>query len=143
MRLVSRPASTLAGLWLGTVTCGLAQMSDSPFLPAGASHGIATGQPQDYELAGASVRSNVVQVCIFNAQTKHSHWIAVGASEDGIKVVSYNSADDRAIILVNGAQKSLSLRKTSVASFQGPLAQTYQQAAPLPRPRPLFRPQPR
>jgi hypothetical protein len=56
-------------------------------------------------------------VCIYERQKKHSEWIAVGETSDGIRVVSYDAANDSAVVTVDGARKDLVMRQAAVAAL--------------------------
>jgi hypothetical protein len=90
---------------------------NSPFAPsAGPGSSAGPAQGEAYELSGSSVQGSDVAVCIYERQSKHSQWIPVGGVFDGIHVISFDAAHDKAMINVGGAIKELSLRKATFAS---------------------------
>jgi len=106
-------ATLLAG---GSLCAILAQTPlpiDSPFAPVGTPAGMAAAH-EDFQLTGATVTDTGTEVCIYNAQTKHSHWVAIGASQDGVQVLSFDPMRDEASVRVNGIPKTLQLRKAVV-----------------------------
>jgi hypothetical protein len=96
----------------------------SPFLPpAGATAaGASAGPAEPYELAGASMTSEGTQICLYETAKHRSRWLAVGKSQDGIQVVSYDSVRDQAVVKFDGQPHVISLRKikpnaAALASF--------------------------
>src|SRR5580658_3845192 len=102
--MISRLLNRLAILVLaasGLIAPGLGQtlVGNSPFAAQG--HGAsAAGPAEAYELAGATTEGSQVMVCIYERQKKHSEWIPVGGTSDGIRVVSYDAASDSAVLTV-------------------------------------------
>lgn len=94
---------------------------DSPFAPAAGGPGGAAGSPPAaYELAGASSVGSSSMICIYDTQAKHSEWIAVGDTSGPIHVVSLDSLNDRAVVVIAGERKQLSLRKATVTAAAAP-----------------------
>lgn len=87
---------------------------DSPFMPVSGSGATGTASQDGLELAGVSSTAKTTLVCIYDNQAKRSHWIAVNATVEGIKVLAYDAAQDQATISVGGQQKVLRLRKAMV-----------------------------
>jgi hypothetical protein len=112
-------AAILAGVPLG-VGAQTPGANDSPFAPPPGAAGAPGAAPEAFELAGASATGDAMQVCIYNSQTKRSNWIAVGASGDGIKVLSFDPDRDQAVVTMNGERKVLSLRKATVTQAPMP-----------------------
>jgi hypothetical protein len=109
------PAFVILGC-TGTV-CGQSTLvADSPFAPAGAVAAAVNAPGEAYELAGSTVQGTDISVCIFERQKKHSRWIPVGGDVDGIHVVSYDAANDTAVVTISGSRKELAMRKAVVAS---------------------------
>jgi hypothetical protein len=71
---------------------------DSPFLPA------------PFQLTGVHLAADGTRVCIYAEKDQRSRWIAVGATADGIKAVSYDPDQHRAVIFVDGATRDLMLQ---------------------------------
>jgi hypothetical protein len=120
--------------WVGT-SFGAPLIVNSPFSSTGASHAGVAGPAEAYELSGSTVQGDQVTVCIFERQKKHSEWIPVGADADGIRVVSYDSLHDTAVVLIGGVRKELPLRKavvTSVYAAAGTRAPVPEAAPPPP-----------
>ncbi len=111
LRIPALAASGLIASCLGQTLVG-----NSPFrAPGGAG---AAGAPAEaYELAGSTSMGSEVSVCIYERQKHRSEWIAVGDSVDGIKVLSYDGANDAAVVTIDGARRELSMRKAAVASL--------------------------
>jgi hypothetical protein len=123
-----------AGAALGLASVGLGQtalVSNSPFAPSGSAGSGATGTPEAYELAGSSVVGSEVSVCIFERQAKHTEWIPVGGISNGVHVISYDVAHDRAVVSIGGARRELTLRKAAIAALS-PSAATSMAVAAAP-----------
>jgi hypothetical protein len=116
-RLFGRVAIPLFAA-MGFVAPGLGQtlVGDSPFAARGGA-GSAAGPAEAYELAGSATEGSQVTVCIYERQKKHSEWIQVGETTDGIRVVSYDAASDSAVVTVDGARKDLVMRQATVAAL--------------------------
>jgi hypothetical protein len=133
-------ATCFAAVLAGNCLSGIAQSAApdvSPFLPAaGAASTASTAAPKAYELEGVSTTSRGTQVCIYDVQGKHSHWIEVGKTVGDVQVVSYDSASGQAVIAVRGSQMSLAMRKATFSNAQGAagLSIAIQPAAPNPAP---------
>lgn len=95
---------------------GQALVGNSPFA-ARAGSGSASAPAEAYELAGSATQGSQVTVCIYERQKRHSEWIAVGETSDGIRVVSYDAASDSAVVTVDGARRDLTMRKPAVAAL--------------------------
>jgi hypothetical protein len=88
-------------------------VGNSPFAPSGMGATGAAAQPQDFELAGSTAEGPAVTICVYERRTKHSQWIPVGGIGDGIRVVSFDGAHDRAVVLIAGVRKEISMRKAT------------------------------
>jgi hypothetical protein len=113
LRLGPLVALTCAGACFGQG--GL--VGDSPFAPSGSASASGKAAEQDFELAGSSSEGSNVAVCIFERHSKHSEWISVGGTSDGIHVVSFDSFHDRAVVIVSGQRKEISMRVAAVAAM--------------------------
>lgn len=133
MAALASAAGAAAGF--GQVTL----VGNSPFAPAAGSGAAGPAQAEAIELSGSSVQGSDVSVCIYERQAKRSQWIPVGGVCDGIHVISFDAAHDKAVVNVGGAFKELTLRKATFAST-GPApvaraaAPVSAQAAPLVQP---------
>jgi len=132
-----------------TASAQTALPKDSPFLPApGSATSNDTSHQEGLELAGVSSTAKNTLVCIYDNQTKRSHWIPVNATVEGIKVVAYDATLDQVSLLVGGQQKVLRLRKATVsgvaipnpgataAGFATPAVQPSTPGTPQPPPAP-------
>lgn len=134
--------AVLAAAVVGGVVTGRAQttlVGNSPFAPSGMGAAGAAAAPQDFELAGSTSEGSAVTVCVYERRTKHSQWIPVGGIGDGIKVVSFDGAHDRAVVVVGGVRKEISMRKASYGapmpvSGNRPMAAVASAQAPTPEP---------
>jgi len=111
-------AALALGAWAPRAAAQAPAPGDSPFAPPPGSAGAqaAGAAAPSYELAGASATPDGTEVCVYDAQSKRSSWIAVGASRDGIRVISYDPERDEAVVNVNGGNQVLPMRKASVAA---------------------------
>jgi hypothetical protein len=117
IRLLRVPA--LAALGCAAAAFGQPLVSRSPFMPSGSAAAGTKGPAPAYELAGSSVDGPDVSVCVYERQSKHSEWISVGETLNGIQVISFDPAHDRAEVSISGERKELSMRATSVAATTG------------------------
>jgi hypothetical protein len=106
----------LAVLGCAAAAFGQTLVSRSPFMPVGAAGAGANGPAPAYELAGSSVQGSDVAICVYERQSKHSQWIAVGETLNGIQVISYDPAHDRAVVSVSGERRELTMRSAAVAA---------------------------
>ncbi|MDO8539116.1 MAG: hypothetical protein Q7S40_01640 [Opitutaceae bacterium] len=86
----------------------------SPFAPAGAA-ATATVASETLEFAGVSSVGQKTDIIIHDKTAKRKHWIGIGETVEGISVVRYDPRLEQAVITVNGAQKTLPLRKATSA----------------------------
>lgn len=118
--------SILSAGALGLASLASAQSSlpkDSPFQPASAPAAVAAAPAEPYQLTGVTAAPEGSRVCILDSAARHSRWIAVGATADGIQVVSYDAAQKQAVISVAGVQHTLVLRESATAA-EAPVANT-------------------
>lgn len=106
----------------------------SPFAPPAVAGAAPAGPAEQYEFAGVSTISGKSNINIYDKAAKKGRWIAVGETSDNISVVSYDADAERVVARINGAEKTLTLRKSSVA--------TTTTAAFVPVPMPAPAPQP-
>jgi hypothetical protein len=112
---------------------------DSPFAPAAGAGTEPGAAPEAFELAGASATGQGTEICLYNTRTKHSTWIAVGASGDGVQILSFDPDRDQAVVTMRGERKILSLRKAVVtpepaitfAAYASAVSPAAAQAAPV------------
>lgn len=122
---------------LGIAGSGFGQSSlvaNSPFSPSGAASRGAGAPAEAYELAGSSIEGSDMSVCIFERQAKHSQWIPVGGDVDGVRVISYDPANDTAVVMIAGSRKELSMRKAAVAVLNPESSNRTQQIVSTPAP---------
>lgn len=146
-RMVSFRFKVIAGVtaaaWLAAGSSLRAESRlalNSPFAPAS---GLASGSAaptSGYELEGTMVLGSDISLCLYEVQTKRSHWIAVGESSDGVKVLSFDAAKDTAMVVIGGEQKQLVLRKPNLDAHKGPPAAMVQAPVIVPAPPPVAPP---
>ena len=138
---VTRTTALVALAGLGTVQAQTSLVGNSPFAPSGAVGASALGaaSAESYQLAGSTSEGSQVTVCIYTQQTKRSQWIPVGATVDGVHVISFDASHDTAVVQIGGSRKELAMRKASVSSagqaqvLRGPAVA----AAPVFQPAPI------
>ena len=90
-------------------------VKDSPFASPGAP--AAAPRPADpYDLIGVIAAGDKTRVCIHEAATRQSRWIAVGATAGDIQVLSYDPARKQAVVLAAGARLTLALHEQPAGS---------------------------
>ncbi len=89
---------------------------DSPFMPAPGAAVVDQPSNDTLELKGFSSTGKQTLVCIYDNQLKRSHWIAVEATEAGIKVLGFNAAKEEVDLIVGGQKKTLKMRRPTVAA---------------------------
>jgi hypothetical protein len=136
IRTLRLPA--LAALSCVGTALGQPLIVNSPFSSVGSQGVGAAGPAEAYELAGSTVAGPDVTVCIFERQKKRSAWIPVGGDEDGVRVVSFDALHDTAVVVIGGARKELSLRKSVVSSLYA--ASGARAPAPVAEPAPALVP---
>jgi hypothetical protein len=110
-------AGALALALAGSIAAQNAAPKDSPFLPS------------PFVLTGVRLGGDDTRVCIYAEKDQRSRWITVGGIADGIQVVSYDPAQQRAVIAVGGATRDLWLQHGGV-SAQNPVAIPGSSSAP-------------
>ncbi len=85
----------------------------SPFNLRGGAAPASTGTSETIEFAGVSSIGKKTDLIFYDKTAKKSHWIAPGETKEGIAVVSYDDRRDEAVVKINGAQKTLPLRKVA------------------------------
>jgi hypothetical protein len=132
VRRLLLPAVALLGC-AGTSHGQSVLAANSPFGQAIGTAGAAKAPAEDYELEGSSSQGADVTVCIFERQAKHSQWIPIGGDVDGIRVVSFDPLNDKAVVVIAGSKKELSMRKSAV-TIPGPAPASQVAAIPEAQP---------
>jgi len=115
---VLRPAFAALALGLaGRATAETTLVTKSPFAPAVTASVAQAAAPDDaFQLIGVISRGQDSVVGILDRTANRTRWIPVGETVDGLKVNSYDRAQDIAVITSGGVQKFLQLRKAVVAA---------------------------
>jgi hypothetical protein len=114
-------APALAALGGATAVFGQTLVGNSPFMPPANAVGAAGAPAAAYELAGSTAQGSEVTVCIYEREAKRSLWIGVGETSGGVQVVSYDAANDTAVVTIDGVRRDLAMRKAAVvAQSQSP-----------------------
>lgn len=85
----------------------------NPFKPANTGGAAAPAANESVEFAGVSQVGKVTQLIIHDKTAKKSRWISVGETVEGISVLKYDPRLEQVVVKVNGAEKTLPLRKGS------------------------------
>lgn len=85
----------------------------SPFVPAATANAPAEMAAERIEFAGVSVMGKQTDFIFYDKTTKKSHWLAKGETKEGISVLNYDDERDQVVVKLNGAEKTLSLRKAT------------------------------
>lgn len=118
----------------------------SPFLPTGSAAAAAIAPGEMIEFAAVRTIGSHTEVDLYDTQGKKNHWIAVGASAEGMSVVSYDSHRDQVVAKIGGMEKTLPLRKTrGTANGPAPIftsspAMSFATSLPSPAPSPMANP---
>lgn len=123
----SLPSLVFAILAVGAAPLAPAQtaLQDSPFMPGPgsvATPGTAPGET--LQLSGITVVGKKTYVSIYDVEKKHSRWLAVGDTVDGVEVVSCDVRYDKAVVRVGKELKTLTLRPPSIVATGAPALAT-------------------
>ena len=88
----------------GAISAQSLAPKESPFLPP------------PFQLTGVSTAADGTRVCIHTEKDQRSRWIIVGAKVDGIRVVSFDPVQKRAVIVADGTERDLELQRSVAAS---------------------------
>lgn len=113
-----RPALAVLALATGAVAADTLPKG-SPFLPAGSAAAAAIAPGEMIEFAAVRTIGQTTEIDLYDTQGKKNHWIAVGASAEGMTVVSYDARRDQVVAKIGGMDKLLPLRKTK-GNARGP-----------------------
>jgi hypothetical protein len=89
-------------------------VSVTPFVSQGSAAAPAASH-EAYEFAAVSIIGKKTLVNIYEKAAKKGRWIAEGDTVEGIAVVKFDPATDQVVARIHGVEKTLSLRKASVA----------------------------
>ncbi len=119
LRLLRPAAATLA---FGLVGSAVAQSgsSNSPFMPVTAA-AITPAAGETLEFAGVNIMSTKTFVNVFDKQAKKGRWIAIGSSDAGINVLTYDPRREQIVVKVGDQEKTLPLRKSTTTFGPAPL----------------------
>jgi hypothetical protein len=85
----------------------------SPFVPAGTAGAGVEASSETIEFAGVTTVGKRTDLIFHDKTTKKNHWIAKGETKEGIAVLNYDERRQQVVVKVNGAEKTLSLRKVA------------------------------
>jgi hypothetical protein len=80
-----------------------------------ATAGAAQAEKETIEFAGISSVGKKTELIFIDKATKpqKNYWIAKGETKEGITVLNYDALREEAVVKINGAQKTLPLRKVA------------------------------
>lgn len=121
----SRAASPLLlALILAAATVSVAQTTSSknPFLPPSVQGPANTSTHENIEFAGVSQIGKTTTLIFQDKAAKKNRWVGIGETVEGISVLNYDPRLEQVVVKINGAEKTLALRKASspVNSGAGP-----------------------
>lgn len=128
-----------AGLCLSSAVAYAQNASkDSPFLPPSSAAPAGQAASAGYALTGMTVVGKDTLLSVTNQSDKRSTWVAVGKTVGDITAISYDAAEEKAVIRAGGQNYTLVLKKGAVlpgpaVSFSPPVSQA-PAAAPPPTP---------
>ena len=114
MRLPPLSALTVAAamsLNLPSVLGAADGIPDNPFKPRGVPGGPTAIADEAVEFAGVSQMGKTTHLIFHDKSAKKNRWVAVGETVEGISAVRYDERLEQAVVKINGAEKTLPLRK--------------------------------
>lgn len=111
--------------------------SSSPFSPPATAAAVPAAANEQYEFAGVSTIGGKSTINIYDKGAKKGRWIEIGETADNIAVVSYDAGAERVVVKVNGAEKTLSLRKSAVSTATTAAIPAVPVPMPMPAPQPV------
>lgn len=143
-----RPLALLPTLVLSAMATAWAQPTavSNPFSPPASAPGAAATSNDGIEFAGISEVGKEIHFIFFDKTVKKARWVKDGETTEGISIVRYDSRVEQVTIRLNGAEKTLSLRKPSgtprtpghVVAPLPPAAGFAVAPAPMPQPVPAM-----
>jgi hypothetical protein len=117
LRRFIRPTLAALALGLGARVAAQNEMpKGSPFMPAGGGGAAASAPNEVIEFAAVRTIGSKTEINLYDTQGKKGHWIAVGATADGMTVVGYDARREQVTAKIGDAQKTLPLRKARAAA---------------------------
>lgn len=98
----------------------------NPFKPAGAAAGPAATTHESIEFAGVSQIGSATTLIFHDKSAKKNRWVGLNETVEGITVLRYDPRVEQVTVKINGAEKTLALRK-GTGPINAPTA-----TAPLP-----------
>lgn len=83
----------------------------NPFKPVNAPGGPAPTAHESIEFAGVSQMGSTTTLIFLDKSVKKNRWIGIGETVEGISVLHYDPRVELATVKINGAEKTLALRK--------------------------------
>lgn len=85
----------------------------NPFLPANNAGTPAATAHETIEFAGVSKVGKTTHLIFHDKTLKKNRWIGLGETVEGISVLKYDPEREQVVVKINGAEKTLVLRKGS------------------------------
>lgn len=116
-----RRTAAIAFLSLGAATLALgaealtaeAAAKKNPFKPAGTAAGPAATTHESIEFAGVSQIGSSTTLIFHDKTAKKNRWVGLNETVEGITVLRYDPRVEQVTVKINGAEKTLALRKAS------------------------------
>ena len=99
-------------------------------MPTGAA-AAASAPNEVIEFAAVRTIGKRTEIDLYDTQGKKNHWIALGATADGMTVMNYDSRRDQVVAKIGGVEKVLPLRKTRGAAQPLSIARQEEEARML------------
>jgi hypothetical protein len=147
-----RRSAVIAFLSLGAATSlfgaepltAAAAAKKNPFKPAGAAAGPAPTTHESIEFAGVSQIGSSTTLIFHDKTAKKNRWVGLNETVEGITVLRYDPRVEQVTVKINGAEKTLALRKgtgpVNAPTPVTPLPPAAGFATPLPAPPPTVAP---
>lgn len=110
LRLFLAPLAA-AALFAAGARAAEGGIPESPFKDASAGRSAAGVPDEALEFAGVSQMGTKTHLIFHDKQAKKNRWIALGDTVEGISALRYDPRLEQAVVRVNGAEKTLPLRK--------------------------------
>lgn len=96
-------------------------LRNSPFLPAGNVPAVGSPQSGRIELRGIVKLGESPRFALVDTSTNRAAWLAVGESDNGLKVVAYDAAAEAVTIELEGQSARLTLKEAQIVNIAVPL----------------------
>ena len=136
---MSRRALTLL---LAAASAATVFAADNPFLPKNTAGPAAATQHETVEFTGISQMGKTTHLIFQDKAAKKNRWVAVGETVEGISVLNFDARLEQVVVKINGAEKTLALRKGTGPVNTAPIVLSQQPPAGFNTPPPAAAPVP-